>query len=180
MPSVPQAAKQPCATSTGARQQNSYSESQTPSPGVGQRVDSGGHTSGLSPRCEPSKKNLPRPIMREARAPRSSGRVSGSLSAATAADTTIIACPVPFRPCAGGHPPPLGGFGPQLVARCHRAPGDGASRESGLKKLHNAREPGDQAKRAGSRLHFPGSSPRPLKRTPISQLLVKQPAPVSI
>ena len=38
-----------------------------------------------------SRRNLPRPIMREARAPRSSGRVSGSLSAATAADTTIIA-----------------------------------------------------------------------------------------
>ena len=62
-----------------------------------------------------SRRNLPRPIMREARAPRSSGRVSGSLSAATAADTTIIACPVPFRPCAGGHPPPLGGR--------HRVPG---------------------------------------------------------
>jgi hypothetical protein len=52
------------------------------------RVGTGGLTFDRSSRCRRSK---PRPDMREARAPRSSGRVSGSLPAAIAADMPMIA-----------------------------------------------------------------------------------------
>lgn len=59
--------------------------------------------------------------MREARAPRSSGRVSGSLSAAIAADTTIIAHTAPNRSSVlhnGVIPPvPAGGGFFRLLAR---------------------------------------------------------------